>query len=278
MNNLIEMFNFEDNEVIAFSDNKGEVWFCAKHICNCLGLENSSQALEVLDEDEKTKLENLDISDGIYNIYTAKNVLQTRSSFITEPGLYKLIFKSRKSNAKKFQNWITKKVLPKLRKEGAYAIDPEKQELLDNFNDPFVQLALLKMRERKMREEDEAQKRLLSQFGFATPKEMEGMTAFKAAKMFLTTNAGRHGDECNKGVLGGRRMKQIVWEEVPSAELEESTKAWGKIADLIRAIRQKLVEEDLGTIESVPSEQTIRNEIYNRINGKKPPNSLSIVH
>ncbi len=41
-------------------------------------------------------------------------------NFLTESGVYKLIFKSRKPEAERFSNWVTDEVLPTIRKHGAY--------------------------------------------------------------------------------------------------------------------------------------------------------------
>jgi prophage antirepressor-like protein len=80
----------------------------AVDVCDVLGIVNSRSATNGFDDDEK----------GVRTVDTAfgKQSLAT----VYEPGLYKLIFKSRKEEAKRFQKWVFNEVLPSLRKWGAY--------------------------------------------------------------------------------------------------------------------------------------------------------------
>jgi prophage antirepressor-like protein len=82
--------------------------FAAKDVCDVLGVKNPTQAVAALDEDERAML----------NIGR-----QGEANFVTESGLYHLIFKSRKPAAKKFRRWVTDEVLPTLRKKGRYVVD-----------------------------------------------------------------------------------------------------------------------------------------------------------
>lgn len=81
-----------------------EPWFVAKDVCDVLGLTNSREALSSLDEDEKG-VSNTDTLGGKQEI-----------AIVSEPGLYKLIFRSRKDTAKAFTRWVTHEVLPSLRR------------------------------------------------------------------------------------------------------------------------------------------------------------------
>jgi prophage antirepressor-like protein len=83
--------------------------FAASDVCNALGLENVSQALSGMDLDD---IINNDVIDSIGRKQSIKCV--------TEPGLYQLIFKSTKAEAQQFKRWVTRDVLPQLRKTGAY--------------------------------------------------------------------------------------------------------------------------------------------------------------
>ena len=90
-------------------DHKGNPWWVAKEVCDVLGLENVTKAVSALDEDERNTLT---IGKGIPG-----NPIKT---IINEPGLYSLIFKSRKPEAKTFKRWVTHEVLPAIRKTGTY--------------------------------------------------------------------------------------------------------------------------------------------------------------
>ena len=83
-----------------------EVWVCAKDVCDILEIKNVTQAVQRLDEDERS----------MFNIGRQGN-----TNFINESGLYNLILRSDKKEAKPFIKWITKEVIPAIRKTGMYA-------------------------------------------------------------------------------------------------------------------------------------------------------------
>ena len=109
MSTEIQRFDFKGAALRTLTDKAGEPWFVAKDVCDILGLENSRKATAELDSDEKNTVT---ISDGI-----AGNPNKT---IISEPGLYRLVMKSRKPEAKEFQRWVTHEVLPQIRKTGGY--------------------------------------------------------------------------------------------------------------------------------------------------------------
>jgi len=90
----------------------GEVWFVASEVCKLLDIKNTSDAVSRLDDDEKSTIV---ITDG-----TSGN---PNKSIISESGLYALIFKSSKPSAKQFRKWVTKEVIPAIRKKGSYGIN-----------------------------------------------------------------------------------------------------------------------------------------------------------
>lgn len=83
----------------------GEPYFVAKDVCDVLGHTNPSVAIQMLDDDERTKK-----SLG----------RQGDAWFVNESGLYNLIFRSNKPEAKPFRKWVTSEVLPALRRTGRY--------------------------------------------------------------------------------------------------------------------------------------------------------------
>ena len=87
-----------------------EAWFCINDICDILGLTNPTVVTQRLDEDEVTKF-NLGSKVGITN-------------FTNESGLYTLILRSDKPEAKPFRKWITSEVIPAIRKTGKYEEKP----------------------------------------------------------------------------------------------------------------------------------------------------------
>lgn len=114
----ITPFDFKGNRLRTLTDSQGEPWFVAKDVCDILALSNATVALQSLDDDELTKF-NLGGQHGEANI-------------ISEPGLYRLVMKSRKPEAKEFQRWVTHEVLPTIRKHGAYATEATIDRILAN--------------------------------------------------------------------------------------------------------------------------------------------------
>jgi prophage antirepressor-like protein len=124
----ITTYNFGKQE-IRIIDKDGEPWWIAKDVCEVLGISNISDACSTLDEDEKNTIALTDsINPGNPNIL-----------IINEPGLYALVLKSRKQDAKVFKRWITHDVLPSIRKTGVYGVN---KEILD---DPVIMLRMRQM-------------------------------------------------------------------------------------------------------------------------------------
>lgn len=90
----------------------GNPWFVARDVCDCLGLDSSNLS-KLLDEDEK----------GSYTVRTLGGYQMMLT--VNESGLYSLILRSRKPEAKTFKRWITHEVLPSIRKTGGYGNAPK---------------------------------------------------------------------------------------------------------------------------------------------------------
>ena len=88
-----------------------EVWFCIKDVCDILGLTNPTVVAKRLDADEKAKFD-LGLKNG------------ELTNFTNESGLYTLILRSDKPEAKPFRKWITSEVIPAIRKTGKYEEKP----------------------------------------------------------------------------------------------------------------------------------------------------------
>ena len=92
----------------------GEPWFVAADVCSVLKLDNT--APRRLDKDEKADLRLTQVSsNGVEQ--------QRKVTIVSESGLYMLIMRSRKPEAKAFKRWITHEVIPSIRKHGAYITD-----------------------------------------------------------------------------------------------------------------------------------------------------------
>lgn len=109
--NSIEVFEnpiFGQIRMVMVDD---EPMFCLIDVCRALEIKNATDVAKRLDEDELTRL-NLGGREG-------------ESNFITESGLYAVIVRSDKPNAKKFRKWVTSEVLPTIRKTGGYVNNDE---------------------------------------------------------------------------------------------------------------------------------------------------------
>lgn len=107
--NALQIFSKGNMTTRAF-EKDGDVWFIARDVCDELGLDNMSRAISTLDEDDV----------GVSIIETAGG--SQEMTIVSESGLYSLVFKSRKPEARAFQKWVTKEVLPSIRKTGSYSI------------------------------------------------------------------------------------------------------------------------------------------------------------
>ena len=116
MSDPITPFVFEDELVRVRWDENGRPWFVAKDVCRVLDLTNPSMATNGLEEDELVSV--VLISGG-----------QEREMLaVSESGLYALIFRSRKPQARAFRRWVTAEVLPAIRREGRYETDASRGE------------------------------------------------------------------------------------------------------------------------------------------------------
>lgn len=119
MKNELKMF--EGHEVEVFELN-GEVLFNPYHVGECLGLNGTAvrKAMSRMSEKQFIKLKNSDVTNS-----DIRKLNNAGENFLTESGVYKLVFRSRKEKAEKFTNWVTDEVLPSIRKTGGYIVGQE---------------------------------------------------------------------------------------------------------------------------------------------------------
>ena len=117
MSIIEKVFHYEENEISVIKC-RDDIWFRGKDIAKALGYEKTCNAiLKHVDDDDKSILEDIRRGPQIRALF--KNE-QGGSIFINESGLYSLIFGSRLESAKNFKRWVTKDVLPSIRKTGRY--------------------------------------------------------------------------------------------------------------------------------------------------------------
>jgi len=115
MNKEMQVFSYEGSEVRTIQLD-GNLWWALKDICAPLGLSNPTIVAARLDKDEVTKFD--------------LGGLSGETNFVSESGLYNVIIRSDKPEARKFRRWITHEVLPAIRKTGVYATAEAAEKLL----------------------------------------------------------------------------------------------------------------------------------------------------
>ena len=133
----LQVFKFNDNEVRTIVIND-EPWFVLKDLCEILNLSNPTAVAERLDDDERTK----------FNLGR-----QGKTNIVNESGLYTIILRSDKPQAKTFRKWVTNEVLPTIRKHGAYMTEQTLEQALTS-PDFLIKLAT------ELKEEKEKRKAL----------------------------------------------------------------------------------------------------------------------
>ena len=106
MDNALQLFSYKDNTVRTVILD-GQIWFVAKDVCDILELTNPTVAIEALDDDERSKF------------FLGR---QGEANVISESGLYGLIFRSNKPEAKQFSKWVRSTVLPALHHTGTFSV------------------------------------------------------------------------------------------------------------------------------------------------------------
>lgn len=104
-------------ELRVTRNEKGELLFCLKDVCNSLGLQVGATAKRLGGDINSTNVSSITVLDA--------NNHGQQMYFVTEPDLYRCIFQSRKPTARKFQDWVFNDVLPSLRTTGAYVVAKE---------------------------------------------------------------------------------------------------------------------------------------------------------
>ena len=134
--NKIQVWNYESSEIRTVQVN-GEPWLVLSDVCKVLELSNPSMVAKKLDDDERTKF---DLGR------------QGETTIINESGLYTVILRSDKPQAKPFRKWVTSEVLPSIRKHGAYMTEQTLERALTS-PDFLIELATQLKAEREQRKQ-----------------------------------------------------------------------------------------------------------------------------
>lgn len=108
MMNDLTVFNFESRPIRTYADKNGEPWFCLSDTCTALNI-------------RQYRVDRLP-RKGVTNCRTLTKGGNQELTFVNEPNLYRLVFRSNKPEAQKFADWVYEEVLPSIRKTGSYAV------------------------------------------------------------------------------------------------------------------------------------------------------------
>ena len=215
MSNELQVFKYTEAHQIRTTVIDGEPWFVAKDLGEVLGFSNIRVEVSRLDDDER----------GVSRIVTPSNSGYSDVSVISEPGLYKLIMRSNKPEAKQFTRWVTHDVLPSIHRSGMYLTDKAAEAYLNNPEEFASMAARCSALERKVEamEKKLEERYTLSVLG-ETVLAQTGAISFKDGASFLAQHGVPMGQNrlyeyCRKNkLLCSRKGKQ--WNKPTQSALE----------------------------------------------------------
>ncbi|MBX9160069.1 BRO family protein [Bacillus cereus] len=148
--NQLQVFNNEEFGQVRTVMQGEDVWFVAKDVTDVLELKSAKDSTKYLDEDEKDKV----------LIKHSGSDYKSEMMVVNESGLYSLILRSRKPQAKAFKKWVTSEVLPSIRKHGAYMTDQALEQAVTN---PDFMIGLLTNLKEEKAKRVEAERTILQQ-------------------------------------------------------------------------------------------------------------------
>lgn len=116
MNQLAKVFDYK-NKMVRTETKDNQIWFCAKDVCEILEIKNHKDSVSRL----------RDYMQGVVTTDTLGG--KQEMIYITEPGLYKLIFSSRKKEAELFTDWLATEVIPQIRQTGSYLSNDDRKRI-----------------------------------------------------------------------------------------------------------------------------------------------------
>ena len=229
----IQVFEYQNNKVRTV-DMDGAPWFVLKDVCEVLGLGNSRMVSARLDEDEKG-VSKIDTLGGAQNV-----------TIISESGLYNVILRSDKPEAKPFRKWVTSEVLPSIRKTGSYTMPKLSKEmqalfLLDDRTQK--QEARLTALENTMTVDYSQQQALKKAVGRVVVEALGG----KAAPAYNDPHVrGKLFSECNRDVQDWFRVNSVC--NVPRKDFTQAVEyiqRWKPSTNSVMLIQQTNAQTSL---------------------------------
>lgn len=262
----IQVFQNKEFGQVRVVEHNGEPWFVAKDVCAALDLNNIGQALASLDEDEKASIDpNIIKADVGFDVMMQAAHMPMRAAIpeagrggrplgiITEPGLYSLILRSRKPEAKAFKQWIIHEVVPSIRKRGLYATEAVMDRILDA---PDFGISLLQ----QYKFEREQRKLVEAHRDEAVRTKAEIGSRREATAMNTASRLSKENEHLRDDIGDSRTWKQvkaIPWlEEVFEVSQAMYSVAGRKLADMPRRMGYEIREVEDSRYGSVKAYHT----------------------
>lgn len=224
-----ELTVFEKAEFgkVRVVEREGDPWFVAKDVCECLELTDVSKTISLLDDDEK----------GTNSIRTPGG--EQQMLVVSEPGLYSLILRSRKPEAKAFKRWVTHDILPSIRKHGLYATETVVDRILE---DPDFGISLLQQykfeREQRMLVEAQRDEAVRTKAEIGSRREATAMNT--ASRLSKENEHLREEIGCSRT---WKQVKAIPWlEDVFEASSVMYSVIGRKLSDMSRRMGYEIRE------------------------------------
>ena len=241
--NELQVFSYNSSEVRTVMRD-GEPWFCLVDVCRVLDLSSPHKVAERLDRDELTGIK-------------VRSGGQTREmTFINESGLYSVILRSDKPEAKPFRKWVTSEVLPTIRKTGGYGVDGTKAALAEaKLNNSRARVASAWM---KISKENpvSSYKQVCAHYASAALAGREVLplpdtgertyTAAEVGAMLGGISANKVGRVANQNGLKTPEYGTEVWDKSPHSAKQVPT--WRYNDKAVEALRQLLEGADHETV------------------------------
>lgn len=257
--NDLQIFHYCGNAVRTVERN-GEPWFVLKDVCAVLGIANHKMTAQRLDEDEVSLT---DLTDALGR--------KQDTTIINESGLYNVILRSDKPEAKPFRKWVTAEVIPMIRKTGGYNPRP-----LSGAEQLLAQAQYLVEQERRLKAVEEKQERFDNAVSVMAAPLMEGDSWQEKAQKAINTAVERCG-------LNHQMFRSELYEEVErrahvdlgsrQTRMRKRMMANGATATECKAITKLHViarDDKLRVIfETVLRQKVLRLDIYGMIDETK---------
>ena len=188
MSNKIEKFlndNFGEVRCVKIDEN---IWFVAKDVADALNYSETNAMTKKIDDEEITKI----ASDKL----EGTNSMAREFTLISEAGLYQAVMTitkkdiNRYNKAKEFKRWVTREILPTIRKTGAFFEDGREEEAISKYFPSFSEEVKLAMVEDLLKTNKELKPKAEK---FEQFLETDGTYTFTSVSKIISTKASEDG-------------------------------------------------------------------------------------